>query len=139
MRFPYSTSDPSQSELDRLPRLPLTLRYGQRQMTETGLVDSGATVNVLPYGGGIRLGAVWDDRKASIRLAGNLGNFAAMPLIVTAEVGDFAPVRLAFAWTQAENVALILGQVNFFMEFNVCFFRPQLEFEINAKAPGEAI
>jgi hypothetical protein len=45
MRFPYLTADPSQSELDSLPRLPLTLRYGQRQITEVGLVDSGATVN----------------------------------------------------------------------------------------------
>jgi hypothetical protein len=129
------TADPSQSELDSLPRLPLTLRYGQRQIAEVGLVDSGATVNVLPYSLGVRLGAVWDDSKATIRLAGNLGNFPAMPLVVTAEVGDFAPVRLAFAWTQAENVSLILGQMNFFMEFDVCFFRSRLEFEVNPKAP----
>jgi len=135
MRFPYVTADPSQSELDSLPRLPLTLRYGQQQIAEVGLVDSGATVNVLPYGLGVRLGAVWDDRQATIRLAGNLGNFAAMPLVVTAEVSDFTPVRLAFAWTQAENVSLILGQVNFFMEFDVCFFRSKLEFEVNPKAP----
>jgi hypothetical protein len=134
MRFPYSTTEPSQSELDSLPRLPLTLRYGQRQITEACLVDSGATVNVLPYSLGLRLGAVWDDRKATIRLAGNLGNFPAMPLVVTAEIGDFTPVRLAFAWTQAEKVSLILGQMNFFMEFDVCFFRSQLEFEVNPKA-----
>jgi hypothetical protein len=135
MRFPYVTADPSQSELDSLPRLPLTLSYGQRQIAEVGLVDSGATVNVLPHSLGVRLGAVWDDHKATIRLAGNLGNFPAMPLVVTAEVGDFAPVRLAFAWTQAENVSLILGQMNFFMEFEVCFFRSRLEFEVNPKAP----
>lgn len=135
MRFPYLTADPSQSELDSLPRLPLTLRYGQQKIAEVGLVDSGATVNVLPYGLGVRLGAVWDDRKATIRLAGNLGNFAAMPLVVTAEVSDFAPVRPAFAWTQAENVSLILGQVNFFMEFDVCFLHSKLEFEVNPKAP----
>jgi len=135
MRFPYLTADPSQSELDSLPRLPLTLSYGQRQLAEVGLVDSGATVNVLPYSLGVRLGAVWDDHKATIRLAGNLGNFPAMPLVVTAEVGDFAPVKLAFAWTQAENVSLILGQMNFFMEFDVCFFRSKFEFEVNPKAP----
>ena len=72
MRFPYLTAAPPQSELDSLPRSPLTLRYGQRQLAEAGLVDSGATVNVMPYSLGIRLGAVWDDRKATIRLAGNL-------------------------------------------------------------------
>jgi len=89
----------------------------------------------MPYSLGIRLGAVWDDRKATIRLAGNLGNFPAMPLVVTAEIGDFAPVRLAFAWTHAESVSLILGQINFFMEFDICFFRSKLEFEVNPKAP----
>ena len=135
MHFPYLAADPSQSELDSLPRLPLTLSYGQRRIAEVGLVDSGATVNVLPYSLGVRLGAVWDDHKATIRLAGNLGNFPAMPLVVTAEVGDCAPVKLAFAWTQAENVTLILGQMNFFMEFDVCFFRSRLEFEVNPKAP----
>lgn len=136
MRFPYLTIDPSQSELDSLPRLPLTLRHGQQQITGVGLVDSGATVNVLPHNLGVELGAVWDDHKATIRLAGNLGNFLAMPLVVTAEIGNFTPVRLAFAWTQTEKVSLILGQMNFFMEFDVCFFRSQFEFDVNLKAPG---
>ncbi len=135
MRFPYATTDSSQSEVDSLPRLPLTLRYEQQRIMEVGLVDSGATVNVLPYRVGARLGAVWDSRKATIRLAGNLGNFAAMPLVVTAEVGDFASTRLAFAWTQEEHIPLILGQMNFFMEFDVCFFRSKLEFEVNPKVP----
>jgi hypothetical protein len=134
MRFPYVTTAPSQSDLDSLPQLPLTLRYGQRRITELGLVDSGATVNVLPYRMGIQLGATWDEQKATIRLAGNLGNFLAMPLVVTAEVSDFAPVRLVFAWTQAGNVSLILGQMNFFMEFEVCFFRSQLTFDVKPKA-----
>ena len=89
MRFLYSTSDPSQSELESLPRLPLTLRYGQQQIVALGLVDSGATVNVLPYRLGVQLGAVRADSRATIRLAGNLGNFAAMLLAVTAEVGEF--------------------------------------------------
>ncbi len=135
MRFSYSTADPSQSELDSLPRLPLTLRYGQQQVSVLGLVDSGATVNVLPYRLGVQLGAIWDDSRAAIRLAGNLGNFTAMPLVVTAEVGEFPPVRLVFAWTQAENVPLVLGQMNFFMEFDVCFFRSKLEFEVSPKSP----
>jgi hypothetical protein len=96
-------------------------------------VDSGATVNVLPYEVGIRLGATWDDRKAVIRLAGNLGNLNAMPLFVTAQVGEFAPVRLAFAWVQS-NVPLILGQTNFFMQFDVYFYRSKLEFEVKPKS-----
>jgi len=134
MRFRYSTTDPTQSELDSLPRLPLVLRYGKQVINVVGLVDSGATVNVLPYRLGDQLGAVWDDRKATIRLAGNLGNVAAQPLFPMAEIGDFPPVRLAFAWSRSDNVPLILGQMNFFMEFDICFYRSQLEFEVKLKS-----
>ena len=56
MRFRYSTTDPSQDEFDALPRLPLTLYYNNRQIEVAGLVDSGATVNVLPHNVGLQLG-----------------------------------------------------------------------------------
>ena len=48
MRFPYSTTDPAQDAFDSLPRLPLRLRTDSRAIDVMGLVDSGATVNVLP-------------------------------------------------------------------------------------------
>ncbi|HRW10316.1 MAG TPA: hypothetical protein P5121_34670, partial [Caldilineaceae bacterium] len=99
------------------------------------LVDSGATVNVLPYDIGLQLGESWDDRKATIKLAGNLGGFAAQPVFAMATNGDLAPIRLVFAWTRSSNVSLILGQMNFFMEFEVCFFRKQREFEIKLASP----
>lgn len=134
MRFKYSTTDPSQDEFDALPRLPLVLRLNSQSVEVVGLVDSAATVNVLPYEVGIQLGATWDDRKATIRLAGSLGNIGAMPLFVTAQVDEFAPVRLAFAWARSNNVPLILGQTNFFMEFDVCFYRSKLEFEVKPKS-----
>jgi hypothetical protein len=88
---------------------------------------------VLPYDFGLQLGAIWEDTKAVLRLGGNLGRLPAMPLFVTAELADFAPVRLAFAWTKTRNVPLILGQTNFFMEFDVCFYRSQLEFEVKPR------
>lgn len=130
MLFQYSTLNSAQSELDSLPRLPFTLRLDQNTIEVNGLVDSGATVNVLPYSVGVQLGAIWDDQKAIIRLAGSLGNLSAQPLPLIAKIESFEPVRLVFAWSQQENVPLILGQMNFFMEFDVCFYRSQLEFEI---------
>lgn len=130
MRIRYSTTDPSQSGLDSLPWLPLVLRRGEQVVRAVGLVDSGATVNVLPFGLGLELGAVWDDQKATIQLAGNLGRVPAQPFLPMAEIGDFPPVRLAFAWSQSDDVPLILGQMNFFMEFDLCFYRSRLEFEI---------
>ncbi len=47
MRFKYSTIDTSQNEFDSLPRIPLRLCLGDRAVEALGLVDSGATVNVL--------------------------------------------------------------------------------------------
>jgi len=134
MRFHYSTSDPAQDEFDSLPRIPLTLRYNNQQLDVLGLLDSGSTVNVLPHEIGLQLGARWDDRKANLRLAGNLGKSPALPLSILATIGNFAPVQLVFAWVKAANAPLILGQTNFFMEFDVHFYRSRLEFEIEPKS-----
>jgi hypothetical protein len=134
MRFKYSTTDPSQDEFDSLPRLPLVIRSTSQSVEVVGLVDSAATINVLPYEVGVRLGATWDDRKANIRLGGTLGSMNAMPIFVTAQVGEFAPVRLAFAWVKSNKVPLILGQTNFFMEFDVCFYRSEREFEVKPRS-----
>jgi hypothetical protein len=49
------------------------LRRGDLRIEAIGLVDSGATVNVLPYELGIQLVAEWDDNMAIIQLSGNLG------------------------------------------------------------------
>ena len=106
------------------------LRIHYQSVEVIGLVDSGATVNVLPHEIGLQLGAVWDDQRANIRLAGSLGNRPAMPLFAIAEIGTFSPVRLAFAWVNMADAPLILGQTNFFMKFDVCFYRSRLEFEI---------
>lgn len=133
MRFRYSTLNSSQNEFDALPRLTIKLQSGNRTIEAIGLVDSGATVNVLPYQIGIDLGGVWDSSQATIQLAGNLSTSKAMPLFVIGEVDGFAPANLAFAWVQNDDVPLILGQTNFFMEFDVCFYRSQLEFEIRPK------
>ena len=49
MRYKYSKSHPNQSELDSLPRLPLKLKLNNLSIDVFGLVDSGATINVLPF------------------------------------------------------------------------------------------
>jgi hypothetical protein len=89
---------------------------------------------VLPYSMGKRLGAVWEEQTVSLQLTGNLARSDARSLVVSAAVAEFEPVRMAFAWTEADNIPLILGQVNFFMEFDVCFFRSRSVFEIRTKA-----
>jgi hypothetical protein len=134
MRLKYSTTSPTQNEFDSLPRLPLILHREEQRVEVAGLVDSGATVNVLPYEIGLELGGTWDDRRAVIQLAGNLSNQPAMPFAAIAQVGDFPPVELLFAWVKRPNIPLILGQTNFFLEFDVCFYRSKKEFEVKLKS-----
>ena len=116
-----------------MPRLPLTLKLNETSIEVFGLVDSGATINVLPFSVGQKLGATWDSQKAVIRLAGNMANSLAQPIVVKAEIGHFSPVLLAFAWVSHDNTPVILGQTNFFNEYEVCFFRNSLEFEVKPK------
>lgn len=132
-RFSYSEGETASRSASSLPYLPLSLTYQQQVVEVSGLLDSGATVNVLPYQVGLRLGAEWERQTIPVKLTGNLAQQEARVLIVSATVSKFSPVRLAFAWTKSEEVPLILGQVNFFMEFDVCFFRSQSAFEVKPK------
>ena len=122
-RFPFIAVAPQFGAAGYLPYLPLMLNHQASSLEVRGLLDTGATVNVLPYAMGVELGAVWEQQTDFVKLTGNLARFDARVLIVDATVGTFDRVRLGFAWTRADNVPLILGQVNFFLEFGVCFFR----------------
>lgn len=130
LRFPFAEQDAKLGVAGSLPYLPLTLTYKNSSLAVSGLLDTGATVNVLPYDIGNRLNAVWEQQRTTVRLTGNLARFEARAILVTAAIESFAPVPLAFAWTRSNDVPLILGHVNFFLEFEVCFFRARRFFEI---------
>lgn len=132
-RFPYVSTDGLAASL--MPRLPITLSIGERSLEVQGLLDTGAAVNVLPYHVGVALGAVWNAQNVPVALVGSLGQFDARALLVEAShplIGS-RTTRLVFAWTQAEHAPLIFGQMNFFIEFDVCFYRSQGFFEISSK------
>jgi len=133
-RFPYVQVDPSLGSASALPYVPLTLEYGGSTVSVSGLVDSGSALNVLPYNIGRQLGASWQQQTIPVRLTGNLADCDARAILVTATVGQFTPVRLAFAWARDDKIPVILGQVNFFMEFDICFSRSQLLFEVRRRA-----
>lgn len=132
-RFPYIARTQSALPTDLMPFLPLTLERENKSVEVLGLVDSGATVNVLPYQIGLEFGANWEDQPPLFQLDGNLANYESRGLLLIGKVANFMPVSLAFAWTKAENMPVILGQINFLLEFNVCFFRSNQFFEINPK------
>jgi len=122
-----------------MPLLPLTLAHGERSIAASGLLETGAAVNVLPYSVGVQLGFAWEQLRTSIVLSGNLARVPTRGVVVSASVGTFTPVRLAFAWTQSDNVPLLLGQVNFFMEFDVCFYRAREVLEVRPKVQRDPL
>lgn len=131
--FSYTIIDSNLGMVDRMAYLPLTLRLNGQSSNAEGLLDTGASVNVLPFDLGLQLGLVWEDETLSVFLAGNLARFEARAVVIEAQVSSFPTVNLAFAWTRATDVPLILGQANFFFEFEVCFFRARSEFEVCPK------
>jgi hypothetical protein len=133
LRFPYINIDPAHPGASRLPYVPLTLSNGPTSVLLSGLLDTGATVNVLPYPAGLQLGLIWEQQTTPIQLTGNLAQAPARAVVVSATIASLPLVRLAFAWTQLTHVPPILGQVNFFLEFDVCFFRAQSAFEIRPR------
>jgi len=134
-RFPYVAANNLPTSL--MPRLPMVLSLGGRSVEVNGLLDTGAAVNVLPYRVGLALGVVWEDQNVPVSLVGSLGQFEARALMLIGshpQITGNTGVQLVFAWTQAENTPVIFGQMNFFLEFDVCFYRSQSVFEVNVKA-----
>ena len=70
--FAYTDTKGLSDEMDFMPFLPVTLHLGKQKISVSGLLDSGAGVNVLPYSIGLALGAEWDDTPVKIALGGNL-------------------------------------------------------------------
>ena len=136
-RFPYIAADPTQGSSHDMPYVPIVLPHGKRRVATNGLVDSGSTLNVLPYRLGLQLGAVWERQSVLVPLTGILSDSEARAILISGRIGRFPPVRLVFAWTQNERVPLILGQVNFFREFDVFIFGARLAFEIRPKGQEE--
>lgn len=123
VEFPFT-------EDDALPTIPIILSYADASISANALLDTGSTVNLLPYDIGLQLGAIWDKQTVRLPLAGNLATVEARGLFAYVQIGNLEPVRLAFAWAQASQVPLLLGQTNFYREFDVCFQRSRHTIEI---------
>jgi hypothetical protein len=123
IEFPFADDE-------ALPMIPVMLSYANFSVSANALLDSGSTVNLLPYDIGLQLGAIWERQTVRLPLAGNLAKVEARGLFLHIQIGDLEPVRLAFAWVLAKQVPLILGQTNFFREFDVCLQRSRNTIEI---------
>ena len=133
VRFPYIERDAAVGNLSRMPFLPLELAANGLIIPALAMLDTGSSLNVLPYALGRAFGFVWEQQTTRIQLSGSLGEAESRAVALRVTIAPFASVLLAFAWTQAENAPLLLGQMNFFQEFDVCFFRAQGFFEITPR------
>jgi hypothetical protein len=133
-QFSYSQSQAFPSLEGGLPFLPITLTNKTHSIEVSALVDSGSTINVLPYNVGIQLGLIWEIQKFPLpALVGILRDSPSFGVLLIGQVDPFPPATLAFAWTKSNDVPVILGQINFFSEFDVSFFGSQRMFNIIPK------
>ena len=133
-RFPFIERTNNLGCSSTLPYLPIRLTYKNCSVEAMALLDTGASVNVLPYEIGLQLGATWKEQTVPVQLSGNLARMEARGLVLSATVADFPSVLLAFAWTESREAPLILGHMNFFAEFDVCFYRADFAFELCPRA-----
>jgi hypothetical protein len=136
LRVEYSYLTRPRGEVILRPVLPLRLVLKEVTIDSTGLLDTGADINVLPYQTGVALGADWEKQPLLATLSDNLAQHEAKGIMLSGTVNGFAPVPLVFAWTRNEQAPLILGQVNLFQEFDICFFRAEGAFEVRPKRLG---
>jgi hypothetical protein len=115
--------------------LPIALERGTITRSELGLVDSGADTSILPFDVGLLFGLDWNSQPILPSLGGILSGVPARGVILSGSVGSFHPVRLAFAWVRKNDIPLILGQANFFMEFDIAFYRHRSFFRIEPRTP----
>jgi hypothetical protein len=84
--------------------MPITFSYRDCISEALGLLDTGSSLNILPYHVGLARGAVWEEQRLSISLPGNLAPVEARGLTVVGQIKDFLPVRLARASHKIESV-----------------------------------
>lgn len=93
-RYPFLSGDPALGEASFRPYLPFSLIYQETTVGSTGLLDTGASVNVLPYSLGIELGYEWERQTTALSLTGNLAQYEARVVLAQAVIGQFDPVQL---------------------------------------------
>lgn len=133
--FPYLPLLPRHTGPTLMPVLPVRLHTRVAALTDLALVDSGSMVNVLPLDLGLKLGLDWASHRIAMQLGGNLASHPAKAAFLDLTVAGFPPVRLGFGWSSHPEARLILGQTNFFAEFDVCFFRSRDEFHVQPRTP----
>jgi hypothetical protein len=121
------------SFLIAMPSLSIKLSGHSAHSHIDALVDSGSMINALPFSIGIKFGVDWDSLPELPRIGGALSATSSKPLLLDVTINPFKPVTMAFAWLDVDIPHVILGGSGFFNQFDVCFHRSQLYFEVQPK------
>ncbi len=114
-----------------MPIIPLRLEHGISEINTEALIDSGASVNVMPYQIGLNLGLDWNALPIGVSLAGNLSTAETRLVVVQAYIANLSKVRLGFVWAKSDVSRLLLGQNNFFKQYSICFSGKKLKILIS--------
>jgi hypothetical protein len=63
--YPFIDRTNSTGQISTLPYFPLSLSNGSNSLEVMALLDTGASVSVIPDRIGIQLGAVWENQTLS--------------------------------------------------------------------------
>jgi len=117
------------SDDEALPTIPITLSHAGLSVSANALLDNGSTVNLYLTTSG-RNGCNLGGTNCPLAIGRKSCKGWSRGLFVYVQIGNLEPVRLAFAWAKTSQIPLILGQTNFFREFDVCFQRSRCTIEI---------
>jgi len=135
VRFDYAAPPPG--ALYGKPLVTLSLSHADYEVTVSALVDSGATISILPYDMGCQLGLVWQEHTIPLQLGGSLKGIPAVAVLVNGHISGLPEAPLVMAWVaETEHSILpILGQINFFQQFKITFEGYTNAFDIGPKPP----
>jgi hypothetical protein len=91
LRLPFSPVASALGEAGFSPLLPIVLSTNSKSIEAAGLLDTGATVNVLPWHLGLSLGLDWDAQHIPLQLTGNLANYAAKAVLLQQKWATLTP------------------------------------------------
>jgi hypothetical protein len=119
-----------------MPFVDIQLSHNERSVSASALIDSGSALNILPFEVGLELGFIWEKQTVPLDLKGTLRDSQAYAVLVRTELSPFPPLDLGFAWVNrpVADIRILLGQVNFFQEFNVCFYGHHQIFDITPRS-----
>lgn len=102
------------------------------------LVDTGASVNVLPHSVGLHLGLDWNSSSDGPEIGGSIAGVSKKVKLLF-KIRDFDALEMEFCWLFHDRARVILGHDDFLKNFDVCFSTCNRVFSITKSNVGLTI